>query len=420
MGASAHPTCLTSIATLADLIVRSIILGKISMDALRNPFAPGAGTPPPKLAGRDDILRRTEITLERVKAGRPAKSFIVVGLRGVGKTVLLNEVYERASSLGYEAVQIEARESTNLPQLLIPKLRQILLRLDRLQQATEAGKRALRVLAAFANSVRATIGDVEFGLSIEPDIGSADSGDLEADLADLFEEIGRAAKAKGTAIAIIIDELQYLSEAEMSALIMAVHRVQQRQLPVVMMGGGLPQILGLAGRSKSYAERLFDYPRVGALEHDDARAALVEPIEGEECRIDHDAVEEIVAKTSGYPYFLQTWGHYSWNRAATEVISKLDVDAATADALRSLDESFFQVRFDRLTNAEKDYLFAMAELGAGPHRSGDIAGKLRRRVESVAPTRNSLIKKGMLFSPSHGDTAFTVPMFDQYLKRVRA
>lgn len=411
---------LTSIAILGDLIKSSISSGKLSMDALRNPFAPGAGTPPPKLAGRDDILRRTEITLERVKAGRPAKSFIVVGLRGVGKTVLLNEVYERATSLGYEAVQIEARESTNLPQLLIPKLRQILLRLDRMQQATEAGKRALRVLAAFARSVRATIGDVEFGLSIEPDLGSADSGDLEADLADLFEEIGRAAKAKGTAIAIIIDELQYLSEGEMSALIMALHRVQQRQLPVVMMGGGLPQILGLAGRSKSYAERLFDYPRVGALERDDARAAVVEPIEREACRIEGDAVDEIVAKTSGYPYFLQTWGHYSWNRAANEVISRVDVEAATAEALRSLDESFFQVRFDRLTNAEKDYLFAMAELGPGPHRSGDIAGKLKRKVESVAPTRNSLIKKGMLFSPSHGDTAFTVPMFDQYLKRVRA
>ena len=200
---------------------------------------------------------------------------------------------------------------------------------------------------------------------------------------------------------------------------MALHRIQQRQLPVVMMGGGLPQILGLAGRSKSYAGRLFDYPRVGALERKDARAALVEPVEGEGCSIESDAVEAMIDKTSGYPYFLQTWGHYSWNRAGDEVIDKEDVEAATIDALRSLDESFFQVRFDRLTNAEKDYLFAMAELGPGPHRSGDIAGKLRRKVESVAPTRSSLIKKGMLFSPSHGDTAFTVPMFDQFLKRVR-
>lgn len=410
---------LTGIAILPCLITDHINFYKVPMDPLRNPFAPGAGTPPPKLAGRDDILQRTETTLERVRAGKAAKSFIVVGLRGVGKTVLLNEVYERASNLGFEAVQIEAHESKTLPQLLIPKLRQITIRLDRIQQATEAGKKALRVLAAFANCIRATIGEVEFGLSIEPEIGSADSGDLEVDLADLFEEIGRAAKAKGTAVAIIIDELQYLSEAEMSALIMAMHRVQQRQLPIVLIGGGLPQILGLAGRLKSYAERLFDYPRVGALETNDARAALVEPIEREGSSIKDDAVQEIITKTEGYPYFLQTWGHYSWNRAR-DIVTKTDVELATRDSLKSLDESFFQVRYDRLTNAEKDYLFAMAELGSGPHRSGDIAGRLRRKVESVAPTRNSLIKKGMLFSPAHGDTAFTVPMFDQYLKRVRS
>jgi hypothetical protein len=371
------------------------------------------------LAGREDILERTKITLERVKAGRPAKSFIVVGLRGVGKTVLLNQVYETAVSLGYQALQIEAHESKSLPALLIPKLRQLLIRMDRMSQATEAGKKALRVLAAFANCIKATVGDVEFGLSIEPEAGSADSGDLESDLADLFEEIGKTAREKGTAIALIIDELQYLSEEEMSALIMALHRIQQRQLPVVMIGGGLPQILGLAGRSKSYAERLFDYPRVGALPKPDAREALVDPVNGEHASIDEGAVEEIVEKTEGYPYFLQAWGHFSWNRALGNSITREDVKRATGDALRSLDESFFRVRFDRLTNAEKDYLFAMAELGRGPHRSGDIASKLRRKVESVAPTRNSLIRKGMLFSPLHGDTAFTVPMFDQYLKRVK-
>jgi hypothetical protein len=390
------------------------------MDPLRNPFAPGAGSPPPKLAGREDILERTKITLERVRAGRPAKSFIVVGLRGVGKTVLLNEVFENAERLGFQAIQIEAHESKSLPALLVPKLRQLLIRLDRMAQAAEAGKKALRVLAAFANGIKATIGEVEFGLSIEPETGSADSGDLESDLADLFEEIGRTAKAKGTAIALIIDELQYLSEAEMSALIMALHRIQQRQLPVVMVGGGLPQILGLAGRSKSYAERLFDYPRVGALTDTDAREALVEPITSEEAAIEEVAVREIIKQTEGYPYFLQAWGHFAWNRSAGQMITRADVQDATKDALASLDESFFQVRFDRLTNAEKDYLFAMADLGPGPHRSGDIASRLRRKVESVAPTRNSLIRKGMLFSPSHGDTAFTVPMFDQYLQRVKS
>jgi hypothetical protein len=394
-------------------------MDKISMDALRNPFAPGAGSPPPKLAGRDEILERTELTLERVKSGRHAKSFIVVGLRGVGKTVLLNQVYDRAEALGFHSIQIEAHESKSLPALLIPKLRQLLIRLDRISKAAEAGRKALRVLAAFANCIKATIGEVEFGVSIEPEFGSADSGDLEADLADLFEEIGRTAKAKDTAVALIIDELQYLSEGEMSALIMALHRIQQRQLPIVMIGGGLPQILGLAGRSKSYAERLFDYPRVGALPPQDVREALVEPVVREAASIDESAVREITAMTEGYPYFIQAWGHFAWNRASGNRITGSDVELATQDALRSLDESFFQVRFDRLTNAEKDYLFAMAELGPGPHRSGDIATALRRKVESVAPIRNSLMKKGMLFSPSHGDTAFTVPMFDKYLKRVK-
>lgn len=389
------------------------------MDPHLNPFAPGAGTPPPKLAGRDALLERTALTLSRVKAGRHAKSFIIVGLRGVGKTVLLNEVYEKAVDLGYQAIQIEAHESKSLPSLLLPKLRQLLIQLDKIERAKEHGRRALRVLAAFAGAVKATIGDIDFSLSVDPEKGSADSGDLETDLADLFETIGSAAREKGTAICLIVDELQYLSDDEMSALIMALHRIQQRQLPLVLIGGGLPQILGIAGRSKSYAERLFDYPRVGSLEDVDAAAALVVPVEEEGARIDADAVDEIVTQTEGYPYFLQTWGHYSWNSAKGSVITKDDVLRAGEIALQSLDESFFQVRFDRLTGAEKEYLFAMSELGPGPHRSGDIALKLKRKVESVAPTRNSLIKKGMLFSPQHGDTAFTVPMFDQYLKRAR-
>ena len=389
------------------------------MDELLNPFAPGAGTPPPKLAGRDDILRRTELTLGRVRKGKPTKSFIAVGLRGVGKTVLLNEVLQKAESLGYQAVFIEAQENKNLPLILLPKLRQLLIRLDKIEQAKEAGKKALRTLAAFASSVKAQIGDVEFSLSIDPEVGTADSGFLESDLSDLFEEVGKAARSKGTAVAIIIDELQYLDEVEMSALIMAMHRVQQRQLPVVHIGGGLPQILGIAGKSKSYAERLFDYPRVGPLSEEDSNQAILEPVENEGSRITSDALKEIYQKTEGYPYFVQAWGHYSWNVAECSPIGKEDVKKASIEAERSLDESFFQVRYDRLTGAERDYLFAMAELGAGPHRSGDIAKQLKRKVESVAPTRSSLIKKGMVFSPSHGDTAFTVPMFDQYLRRLR-
>ena len=354
-----------------------------------------------------------------MKIGRGSKSFIVVGLRGVGKTVLLNQVYERAVELGFQAVQIEAHESKSLPGLLVPKLRQILLQLDRGEQATELAKRGLRVLAGFVNSVRAKVGDVEVSLSIEPEVGTADSGDLEADLSDLLEVVGQAAQAKATAIVLVVDELQYLSETEMSAVIMALHRVAQRNLPLILVGGGLPQLVGLAGRSKSYAERLFDYPEIGALEREDAFEAVIDPIQSEGARISEDAVEQIFHVTQGYPYFIQTWGHHAWNFADDWEIKADDIRHVNEIAIRSLDESFFRVRFDRLTPVEKNYLFAMSELGAGPHRSGDISGRLNRKVESVAPTRSSLIRKGMIYSPSHGDTAFTVPMFDVYLQRVR-
>lgn len=389
------------------------------MDPIRNPFAPGAGTPPAKFVGRDDLLERTRITLERVKSGRSAKSFIAVGLRGVGKTVLLNQVFEKATELGFHAVQIEAHENKSLAALLAPKLRQILIRLDNLKRASEYAKRALKVLAAFVNSIKTKFGDVEVSLSIEPEVGLADSGDLETDLADLFEVVGRAAKENGTAIALIVDELQYISEIEMSALIMALHRVAQRNLPIVMIGGGLPQLVGLAGRSKSYAERLFDYPEVGALDRDEAFAAVDGPIAEEGAEITQHANERIFELTQGYPYFLQTWGHYAWNAAEDSPIETVDVVNATDHAIANLDSSFFRVRFDRLTPTEKAYLFAMAELGPGSHRSGDIAARLGKKVEGVAPIRSSLIKKGMVFSPSHGDTAFTVPMFDAYLNRVR-
>ena len=389
------------------------------MDPIRNPFLPGAGSNPPKLAGRADLLERTAVILERVAIGKGSKSFIVVGLRGVGKTVLLNQAYEHATKLDFEAVQIEANEGRSLPGLLIPKLRQILLRLDRSKQATEFAKRGLRVLAAFANSVRAKVGEVEFNLAIAPEIGTADSGDLEIDLPDLLEVVGRAAQAKSTAIALVVDELQYLSEVEMSAIIMALHRISQRNLPLILIGGGLPQLVGLAGRSKSYAERLFDFPEIGALERNDAYEALIEPIRQEGADITEAAVEHIYDVTQGYPYFIQTWGHHAWNFTDGPTIEIEDMKSTDQAAILSLDESFFRVRFDRLTMAEKNYLFSMAELGPGPHRSGDIAAQLDRKVESVAPTRSSLIKKGMVYSPSHGDTAFTVPMFDEFLQRSR-
>ena len=387
------------------------------MDPITNPYAPGAGSQPPELAGRDDILERTRITLARIKQGRPAKSFLLVGLRGVGKTVLLNKIQEISQEAGYISAMVETPESKSLPEVLLPCLRRILLQLDTKERVNEVVKRGLMILKGFANALTVSVGEVEFGLTIEPAHGIADSGDLDADLPDLFEAVALAAKSRGTAVALIIDEMQYIAEAEFSALIMAVHRLSQRQLPLVVVGAGLPQLVGLAGKSKSYAERLFDYPQIGPLNETDARAALMEPATREGAAFEEAAVAKVLALTKGYPYFIQEWGYHGWNTASQSPITSADIDHATRTAVTSLDESFFRVRFDRLTPREKAYMFAMAGLGPGPHRSGDIAARLNVAVESVAPLRSSLIKKGMVFSPAHGDTAFTVPMFDEYLKR---
>lgn len=390
---------------------------KVAMDPVTNPYAPGAGSQPPELAGRDDILERTRVTLARVQKGRPAKSFMLVGLRGVGKTVLLNRVQEIAEDAGYIAALVETPEAKSLPEVLLPVLRRILFRLDTKEKVNEIVKHGLMVLKGFANALKITVGEIEVGLSIDAAQGTADSGDIESDLPDLFEAIGRAAKSKGSAVALIIDEIQYIKEQEFSALIMAVHRISQKQLPLIIIGAGLPQLVGLAGRSKSYAERLFDYPAVGPLDAADAKSALVEPARREDVEFEPSAIARAVELTRGYPYFIQEWGYHSWNVASGSPISIDDVETATKQALESLDESFFRVRFDRLTPREKDYLFTMASLGPGPHRSGDIALGLAVAVESIAPVRSSLIKKGMVFSPAHGDTAFTVPMFDEYLQR---
>ena len=387
------------------------------MDPISNPFAPGAGSQPPELAGRTDILTRSHTTLARVQRGRHAKSFMIVGLRGVGKTVLLNKIEEMAEAAGYIAAIVETPENKTLPELLIPCLRRILLRLDAKEKVNEVVKRGLGVLRSFAGAVKVNIGDVELGLTIDPSPGIADSGDIEADLPDLFQAVGEAAKARGKSVAIIIDELQYVKETEFSALIMAVHRVSQKQLPLLLIGAGLPQLVGLAGKSKSYAERLFDYPRVDALPAADAALALSEPARREGVEFQRDAIDLIVSLTQGYPYFIQEWGYHTWNSAAGSPITAEDVVNAGAKAVRSLDESFFRVRFDRITPREKDYMSAMATLGAGPHRSGDIAFVMGSTVESVAPLRSSLIRKGMIYSPAHGDTAFTVPLFDEYINR---
>lgn len=387
------------------------------MDPLTNPFSPGAGNQPPELAGRSELLYKVEVLLARVKAGRSEQSMFMVGLRGVGKTVLLNRVREMAEEQGYQALLIEAHESKSLPLLLLPPLRQVLFALDRMQNISQKVKRGLRVLRSFIGGVKVKMGDAEFGLDIDPETGSADSGDLEADLAELFVAVGEAAADRGTAVAIIVDELQYMTEVEMSALIMAIHRVSQRNLPLVLIGAGLPQLVGLAGKSKSYAERLFIYPEVGALSMQDASLALQGPVSTQGVAFTTEALAEIFRVTQGYPYFLQEWGYQSWNMAQQSPIDLPLIKRTTIASTIRLDQSFFRVRFDRLTPREKDYLSALAEMGAGNQRSGGVAERLGVKVQTIAPLRSSLIKKGMIYSPAHGDTAFTVPMFDDFMLR---
>ena len=387
------------------------------MDKIRNPFSPGAGSPPPELAGRDAILEQARVLFGRVRAKRPEKSLLLTGLRGVGKTVLLNEMERMAQAVGYRTILVEAHENKSLAVLLVPHVRRLLFDMDRIAGAGNKVRRGIAVLKSFISGIKVTVGDVGFGLDIDPEQGAADSGDLEVDLPNLFTAVAEAAEERGTAVAILIDEIQYFSSPELSALIMAMHKMQQRQLPLVLIAAGLPVLPGLAGESKSYAERLFNFPDIGPLAEPDATKALQDPVSLADESFEPAALKEIFRLTKGYPYFLQEWGYQSWNHAAASPISLHVVQETSALVTKRLDENFFRVRFDRLTPREKMYLRAMAQLGPGPYRTGDIATCLHVKITTLGPVRASLIKKGMIFSPSHGDMAFTVPLFDEFMRR---
>ncbi len=387
------------------------------MDKINNPFSPGAGSPPPELAGRDEVLEQARILLGRIRAKRPEKSLLLTGLRGVGKTVLLNEIERMAQDTHYRTILVEAHEGKSLAVLLAPHLRRLLFNIDRIAGAGNKVRRSFSVLKSFVGAIKITVGEIDIGLDIEPEAGSADSGDLEVDLPSLFMAVGEAAQERGVAIALLIDEIQYFSTSELSALIMAMHKMQQRQLPLVLIGAGLPILPGLAGESKSYAERLFSFPEVGPLPEPDAIKALQEPVMMAGKSFEPAALREIFRLTRGYPYFLQEWGYQAWNHAAASPITLQVVQEASDLVSRRLDENFFRVRFDRLTPREKKFLRAMAELGAGPYRTGDVADKLKVKISTIGPLRAGLIKKGMIYSPSYGDMAFTVPLFDEFMRR---
>ncbi|MHB1055742.1 MAG: AAA family ATPase [Thermoleophilia bacterium] len=387
------------------------------MDKIKNPFSPGAGSPPPELAGRDDILQQATILLGRIKEKRPEKSIMLTGLRGVGKTVLLNEIERKAQSMGYRTILIEAHEGKSLALIISPHLRRLLYELDRLAGTGDKVRRGLAVLKSFVGAVKVSVGEIELGIDIEPEQGAADSGDLEVDLPNLFTAVAEAAEDRQSAVAILIDEIQYLKKPELSALIMAMHKMQQRQIPLVLIGAGLPILPGLAGESKSYAERLFNFPDIGPLSASESEKALQDPVKASGEEFEDAALKEIFRITQGYPYFLQEWGYQAWNHATDSPISMLAITESSELVRDRLDKNFFRVRFDRLTPREKLFLRGMAELGAGPYRTSDIADVLRVKLSSLGPVRANLIKKGMIYSPAHGEMAFTVPLFDEFMRR---
>lgn len=385
------------------------------MDPVRNPFAPGAGNRPPELAGREPIIEEASVAIQRALLGRSSRSQMLLGLRGVGKTVLLSKIQEMADAAGHLTSMVEAPEGKSLGELLLPRVNQTLRKLSVIESARSKAFAALRALQSFASVFKLSYGEV--GLAVEAEVGVADSGDLENDLPELFVRIGEAAKAAGKAWTLLVDEVQYLDSKDLAGLIVALHKINQTNLPILFFGAGLPQVAALSGEAKSYAERLFAYPAVGALLPADARTAIRQPVNDEGASISDGALDEIVQATHGYPYFLQEWGYQCWNIAQGNRVESEDARRASQEATRRLDDGFFKVRFDRLTPKEREYVIAMAKLGPGPYRSSDIADALGEKLQSMGPRRSQIINKGMIYSPSHGDIAFTVPLFNEYLLR---
>ncbi len=388
------------------------------MNPIDNPYTPGAGTPPPELAGRDELLNKASIALQRIAAERFERSLILTGLRGVGKTVLLNRIWQDAQAHKLITVRIEASENRSLPSLLVPALKSAILKLNKGKAATDLANRALRALATFVKAMRLKYADLEISLNIEAGSDKLITPDLDDSLTQLFQALGASAREKKSALVLFIDELQVLDEKQLAALIRALHLAAQDQLPITLVAAGLPQILAKMGEAKTYAERLFEFPEIARLDDLAAKQALIIPAKKLSVSYSEKALIEILQQTKGYAYFLQEWGKHAWDVATKSPITEQDAKIATLYALADLDASFFRVRFEQLTLAQKRYLRAMAELGPQPQASGQIAKILGKKVTALGPIREQLISKGLIYSPMHGTTAFTVPLFDNFMKRI--
>ncbi len=387
------------------------------MDPVRNPYSPGAGTPPPALVGRDQLIEEFGIAIRRMQIGRPARSMMLTGLRGVGKTVLLREFGKVGSGLNWTHLHLEASEDDQFLDSVAAFARQALLRLSRRHELADRVRQALGVLRSF--QLRWNIPDAgSVDLQIDPIQGYADSGALELDLADLLSEVGQLAATQQSGVLFTVDEMQYLPREHFAALIVALHRISQEELPLMLVGAGLPSLPALAGEAKSYAERLFVFRQIDQLNPQDAQFALTLPAQREQVAWEPEALDLVLEQTQGYPYFLQEFAQQAWDAAEhDEVINRSDVEVAMPVAIDDLDTGFFAVRFDRTTPAERDYLAAMSSLGPGPYGSGDVARALGKTTTQLGPVRDSLIRRGLCYSPRWGVIDFTVPMFDQFLRR---
>jgi hypothetical protein len=385
------------------------------MDPVRNPYSPGAGTRPPALVGREREIDAIDVALQRLLLGRDGRSQMLTGLRGVGKTVLLNECELLAEGRGYFHEHIEISEEGDLPLRLASAFRRILLAMDARRRIGERIKRALGVLKAF--SVRIP-GGLELSIDVDPVPGPADSGDLATDLAGLFVELGEVSRDHKTGVLMTIDELHYVTQATLEALVMGLHRAAQLRLPITIAGAGLPSLAALTGEAKSYAERMFTFPVIGSLSADQAREALEVPALDEGVNWTKPALDRVIEVTEGFPYFLQEFGKQAWDAASRlDRIDAGDVERSIPVATAELDDGFFRVRTGRTSDPERAYLRAMAELAPGPIRSSAVAALLGKKTTAVAPTRDMLIKKALCYSPRWGEIDFTVPMFDRFMKR---
>lgn len=382
------------------------------MDPRKDPYNPGAGAPPPELAGRDDLIDRADLAISRTLGGKSAKSMMMLGLRGVGKTVLLNELEQRAESLKCQTAIFEIDPDKTLAAQLAPQLHRILLRLDRIKRAGHEIQTAFGALRAFASVFKVQLGDLEFGLAQQ-----AATGDLAIDLTDLLVAIGEAADKRETAVVLLVDEVQYVTKNDLGALIMGLHKVSQRQLPLILIGAGLPQLARLAGDAKSYAERLFDYPPIGQLDPASARRALQAPALREGVAYTDEALDFILTQTEGYPFYLQVWGSKCWEVATESPITLENAKAASEQAIALLDEGIFNVRLARLTDRQKAFARAIAEFGPKPVSSTTVANAMGLSLSQAAPLREELIRKGMAYSPDRGLIGFTVPKFDEFMRR---